>query len=180
MSSIPLRTIRTNRLLLRPTRVADADRAFEIQTDWQVTRMLRLASFPPDRQEVTQWFADHERQWLAGEAYRFAVNLGGRMIGLVDVDGIREREGSLGYWLERAAWGLGYAFEAAHAVTRFAFEDIGLASLRAGHAHDNPASGQVLAKLGFARLDMVQRFSQPRGEYIAHHRYRLTCSEAVR
>jgi ribosomal-protein-alanine N-acetyltransferase len=115
----------TDRLVLRPTSAADADRAFEIQSDWLVTRMLRMASFPPDRHEIRRWFADHQREWLAGEAYRFAVELEGKMIGVVDVDRIAQREGQLGYWLEQAAWGRGYAFEAALAVTCFAFEAAG-------------------------------------------------------
>jgi [ribosomal protein S5]-alanine N-acetyltransferase len=178
MSPVPPRSLRTGRLVSRPARGSDADRAFEIQTDWEVTRMLRMASFPPDRQEIGRWFADHQREWLAGEAYRFAVELEGRMVGIVDVDGIAEREGSLGYWLERAAWGRGYAFEAAQAVTRFAFEEVGLAQLRAGHAHDNPASGRVLAKLGFSPLDAVRRFSRPRGENIVQRRYVLTSVRA--
>jgi ribosomal-protein-alanine N-acetyltransferase len=173
-SPIPPRSLKTGRLILRPTRGSDADRAFEIQMDWEVTRMLRMASFPPDREEIRRWFADHQCEWLAGEAYRFAVELEGKMVGVVDVDEIAEREGSLGYWLDRAAWGRGYAFEAAHAVTRFALEDVGLSRLKAGHAHDNPASGRVLAKLGFSRLDTVQRFSRPRGENIMQHRYVLT------
>jgi [ribosomal protein S5]-alanine N-acetyltransferase len=177
-SPMPPRSMKTGRLVLRPTRRSDADRAVEIQTDWEVTRMLRMASFPPDRQEIRRWFADHQREWLAGEAYRFAVELEGQMVGVVDVDGIAEREGSLGYWLDRAAWGRGYAFEAAHAVTRFVFEDVGLSRLRAGHAHDNPASGRVLAKLGFSRLDTVQRFSRPRGENIMQRRYVLTSVRA--
>jgi RimJ/RimL family protein N-acetyltransferase len=36
----------------------DADRAFEIQADWEATRMLSMASFPPDGQQIKQWFAD--------------------------------------------------------------------------------------------------------------------------
>jgi [ribosomal protein S5]-alanine N-acetyltransferase len=172
-SPVPPRSIRTDRLVLRPTRAADADRVFEIQSDWDVTRMLSMASFPPDRQEIGQWFADHQREWAAGEAFRFAVELERKMVGLVDVDGISEREGSLGYWFERTAWGRGYAFEAAHALARFAFEEVGLSKLRAGHADDNPASGRVLIKLGFRPLDTVQRFSRSRGETIAQRRYTL-------
>lgn len=140
--------------------------------------MLRMASFPPDRQEIRRWFADHRREWLAGEAYRFAVELEGRMIGVVDVDEIAGREGSLGYWLDRAAWGRGYAFEAAQAVTRFAFEDAGLSKLEALHAHDNPASGRVLTKLGFRPQGTVQGFSRSRGETIVQRRYALTALPA--
>jgi len=149
-----------------------------MQTDWEVTRMLSLASFPPDRQQTERWFADHPQEWVSGRAYRFAVVLEGRMVGLVDISGIGEREGTLGYWLDRAVWGHGYAFEAAQAVTRFAFEDAGLHHLNAGHAHDNPASGRILTKLGFRRLDIVELFSRPRNQYISQWRYVKTLRPA--
>jgi RimJ/RimL family protein N-acetyltransferase len=71
------RLLRTDRLLLRPTLGADADWAFAIQSDWEVTRMLRMASFPPDECAFRRWFADHTREWQAGQAYRFAVELEG-------------------------------------------------------------------------------------------------------
>jgi ribosomal-protein-alanine N-acetyltransferase len=175
---VPLRRIKAERLVLRPTRAADADRAVEIQADWEVTRMLRMASFPPDRQEIGRWFMDHPREWSTGEAYRFAVKLEARMIGLVDIDEIANRQGSLGYWFDRSAWGHSYAFEAAHAVTRFAFAEAGLRRLFSGHAHDNQASGRVLTKLGFVLLDIVPCFSRSRGENIMQHRYALTSARA--
>ena len=171
---VAARVLETNRLVLRPTVEADAERAIAIQSDWQVARMLRMASFPPDREELQRWFADHPRQWRAGEAYRFAVDLNGSMIGIVDIDEIADREGSLGYWLDRAAWGRGYAFEAALCVVLFAFREIGLLTLRACHAHDNPASGRILGKLGFALADTGEAFSRSRGENILQHNYELT------
>ncbi|WP_440410730.1 GNAT family N-acetyltransferase [Neorhizobium petrolearium] len=177
--SPPRTAIRTDRLVLRPTSATDAERAFEIQSDWEVTRMLRMATFPADRQATFEWFADHEREWSAGEAYRFAVEIAGRMVGLVDVDvdvdEIKDGEGDLGYWLDRDSWGCGYAFEAANAVVRFAFGEIGLSTLKSGHAADNPASGRVLTKLGFVPVDIVERFSRPRGEPIQQCRYVLAC-----
>ena len=69
--------------------------------------MLRTMSFPPSRQEVGRWFADHLRHWQADEAYRFAVELEGRMIGMAYSGAIAEREANLGYWLDRAYWGKG-------------------------------------------------------------------------
>ncbi len=159
--------------MLRPTSAADADRAFDIQSDWAVTRMLSMASFPPDRDEIARWFADHGREWAAGEAYRFAVELGRRFVGLVDVDEVRGGEGELGYWYEQPVWGQGYAFEAAQAIVRFAFDGVGLSRLRSGHAADNAASGKVLLKLGFQPLDTVQRRSRSRGEDIMQRRYVL-------
>ncbi|MGO4264179.1 GNAT family N-acetyltransferase, partial [Lysobacter sp. TAB13] len=100
MARIPPHHLTTDRLVLRPTSAADANRAFEIQSDWEVTRMLRMASFPPDRADIALWFADHPREWAAGEAYRFAVEFQGRAIGVIDVDEISQGEGELGYWFE--------------------------------------------------------------------------------
>lgn len=165
--------ITTKRLLLRHSSAADAQRAFEIQADWAVTRMLRMASFPPDHAEIEAWFADHPREWAAGEAYRFAAVLDGRMIGLIDIDEVADGEGELGYWFERASWAQGFASEAARAVVRFAFAEAGLSSLRSGHAADNAASGRILTRLGFRLLDRVERSSRSRGETILQCRYRL-------
>lgn len=166
-------TITTARLALRPSSAEDAQRAFEIQSDWAVTQMLRMASFPPDRTEIEAWFADHPREWVAGEAYRFATFLDDRMIGLVDLDEIADGEGEVGYWFEQASWGQGFAAEAATAVVRFAFSEAGLQSLRSGHAADNVASGRVLERLGFRLLDQVEHPSRSRGETILQCRYRL-------
>src|SRR5262245_45181197 len=89
---IPRTAIRlTPNLTLRPSEARDAATAFAIQSDWDVTRMLRMACFPPDRDEMTGWFADHPRQWATGEAYRFAVDYDGRMVGLADLDEFRDR-----------------------------------------------------------------------------------------
>ena len=136
--------------------------------------MLRLASFPPDQGELRTWFGCHEREWLDGRAYRYAVQLDGRMIGLVDIDGIDQEDGHLGYWLERSAWGRGYGLEAARAVVHFAFQVVRLSRLRAAHALDNPASGRVLTKLGFTYIDTVERASRSRGGCVSQCRYVLT------
>jgi ribosomal-protein-alanine N-acetyltransferase len=170
--------LQTERLILRPTSAADAGRVIEIHGDWEVTRMLASASFPPDVQEIERWFADHPCEWMMGRAYRFAVLLDDRMVGLVDIDGIDASEGSLGYWLDRAVWGRGYAFEAAHALTRFAVEQLHLRRLTAGHAHDNPASGRILTRLGFTHLDIIELFSRPRNEKISQWRYVKTMAPA--
>ena len=61
-------------------------------------------SFPPDRTEVSRWFADHPRHWLAGEAYRFAIELDGQVLGMTSLDAISEGQANLGYWLDRAHW----------------------------------------------------------------------------
>jgi len=163
----------TDRLVLRPTKPSDAVRAFEIQSDWDVTRMLRMARFPPSLNETAGWFAEHEAEWLSGTAYRFAIECQDRMIGAVDVDEINNREGELGYWIEKSSWGKGYAFEAAQAAVDFAFNEVGLVTLRSGHAVDNPVSGKVLVKLGFRAEEVTEKASRSRCEDILHQHYSL-------
>jgi RimJ/RimL family protein N-acetyltransferase len=155
--------LRTARLELRPTEPADAPRLSEIQSDWNVTRMLRLAPWPPDPAAMAQWVAGHPNEWREGTAYRFAVILDGRLVGQTDVDDINGPDGEIGYWFEASAWGTGIATEAAGALVRFALQELGLTRLRAGHAGDNPASGKVLEKLGFREVETAMRMSRPHG-----------------
>jgi RimJ/RimL family protein N-acetyltransferase len=77
-----------------------------------------MASYPPSLKNMEAWFATHEDEWSGGSAYRFAVSLEGRMIGLVDIDEIVEGSGELGYWLDKMSWGNGFAYEAAEALVR--------------------------------------------------------------
>jgi [ribosomal protein S5]-alanine N-acetyltransferase len=169
----PSTQLNTARLVLRPTRVADAARAFEIQSDWDVTRMLAMANFPPDQTEMRRWFAGHSQERLVGSAYRFAVAREGRLIGVVDVAGVDRGGGALGYWFDKAVWGPGFATEAARAIVKFAFDDICVSRLRARHASDNAASARVLQKLGFQPIDKTQVWSRSRGAAIIECRYLL-------
>ncbi len=171
--SIHRSSIETARLRLRPTSAADAKRAFEIQSDWTVTRMLSNATYPPHQEDVENWFSSHRREWAEGSAYRFAIEQAERMIGVVDVDGIVGSTGSLGYWLERQAWGKGYAFEAAQALIGFVFHEVGLSRLESGHTSDNPASGRVLTKLSFRQVGSRELFSRARSETIVQCCYVL-------
>jgi RimJ/RimL family protein N-acetyltransferase len=165
----------TARLLLRPSDAGDAYRAFEIRSDPTVSRMLSLARFPPDRDETADWFADHPREWAEGLAFRFAIEQEGRMIGLVDLDDVSVdgQEAEIGIWLERAAWGQGFAGEAARAILDWAFGPLGLARVRAGHAGDNVGSARLIASLGFRHVGDVTAPSRSRGELVLQRRYVL-------
>jgi RimJ/RimL family protein N-acetyltransferase len=54
----------------------------------------------------------------------------------------------LGYWVGKSYWNHGYCTEAARAVVRFAFEDLGLRRVFAQRYRRNPASGRVMQKAG--------------------------------
>jgi ribosomal-protein-alanine N-acetyltransferase len=179
MSSEPRFQLKTERLLLCATQPEDAYRAFEILSNWQVARMLRLVSYPIDAEANIAWFANHQAEWLAGTAYRFSIILDSRMIGMIDIDNVDEHSGVLGYWLDESCWGQGFAKEAAFAVVNVAFHDLGLELLRAGHAADNSASAKILTSLGFAHVDDVLVPSLSRKTEIEQRRYQMKRSTSA-
>ena len=61
------------------------------------------------------------------------------------------RSAALGYCLDDAAWGHGYATEAAHALLGWAFDTLDLNRVQAETDTRNAASARVLEKLGFER-----------------------------
>ena len=164
--------LRGPRLHLRRFTPDDTPAVCAIQSNWNVARMLRMAPWPPDPADIAAWLATHADEWAAGTAYRFAVEAGGRLIGCADVDEIADGRGELGYWLEEAAWGHGYAGEAAGLVADLAFGPLRLRRLETGHAADNPASGRVLLRLGFRMTGAEDRWYRPRGAAVRHLLYR--------
>jgi ribosomal-protein-alanine N-acetyltransferase len=161
----------TARLVLRRFRPDDAERVSEITSNWNVARMLRLAPYPQSLEQHRAWLVSHEAEWLAGDAYRFAVIEDGTLIGCTDIDGIARGLNSIGYWLDERCWGRGLATEAAAAVLDFAFGPLGLGRLTSGHAFDNPGSGHVLEKLGFRWIEDTTVWSLPRQAQIVQRRY---------
>jgi RimJ/RimL family protein N-acetyltransferase len=96
-----------------------------------------------------------------GEEHVFAIEARGQ--GLIGVIGAHKKKGAfeIGYWLGRPFWGRGLASEAVCAFTQ---EARSLGPLEAAHFVDNPASGRVLEKAGFAYTGEVdERFSLARG-----------------
>ncbi len=83
--------------------------------------------------------------------FQRAVESEGLLIGAV---GLRiddeDQRAELGYWIGKPYWGQGYCTEAAGAVIRFGFEQLGLNRIFAHHFARNPASGRVMQKLGMA------------------------------
>lgn len=79
----------------------------------------------------------------------------------------------LGFHLRTEHWGRGYATESARAVIEFAFSNLGIRALVAGHHPRNEASSRVLRRLGFRYTGDVPY--APTG--LDHPSYELTATE---
>ena len=84
----------------------------------------------------------------------------------------------LGYWISPPYWGLGFATEAARAVVDMARESLPCRKVVARHFVDNPASGNVLRKLGFQRSNrLIARPCLARGIDVPCLDYELAFAE---
>lgn len=163
----------TPRLVLRATTLADAPRMTQIQSNWNVTRMLRFPPWPASLAAMSEWVATHEGEWLAGTGYRFAVIHQGTMIGTADVDEIETGSPSLGYWFDEACWRRGFAREAGGALVRFTFETLGFGHMVSGCLAENVGSARVLERLGFRHVADGTRWVNPRQSEEPYRSYRL-------
>ena len=113
-----------------------------------------------------------------GRDFVFGVELPGE--GLIGCIGADTKDGDVfdvGYWFGRPYWGKGFASETLLAFTAQAQS---LGTLVAGHFVDNPASGRVLSKGGFAYTgETKDMFSLGRGESAPVKRMRFGGSEAA-
>ena len=144
-------TLSTARLRLRPFVLADAAAVTRYAGARDVAATTAHIPHPYLDGMATDWIGRHEAWWTAQEQAVFAIEAESEpvigAIGLVIAGADRRAE--LGYWIGVPFWGRGYATEAAHAVVAFGFDKLGLDRIHAIVFANNPASGRVLAKVGF-------------------------------
>jgi RimJ/RimL family protein N-acetyltransferase len=148
----------TPRLVLRDKRADDLDFTAELFADPRVMRWIGDGSTYP-RDEVEVRFArvmaiegepGHDR-WDAFKIIERKAD-GARVgqAGLLrcEIDGMPEIE--IGWWLAAAAWGHGYATEAALALRDFAFRELRLERLSVVLYAENVTSVAVAQRIGGA------------------------------
>lgn len=169
--------LNTERLLLRPFRLADAVAVAALCDNWNVARMVSRVPYPYGRDLAEAWIASHAAARAAGEEYDFCLELDGEPIGAVGLRQTGDDVYELGYWLGEPWWGRGFATEAARRVVRFAADDLDVAKLTSGHFVDNPASGYVLEKCGFRYVGDSMADCAARGEKVLHRCLELVFNE---
>lgn len=151
---LPTPTLRTARLRLRPFTPADTDAIYALQSNPHV---LRYWDSPPwtDRARADRFIEMCRQLADEGTGARLAIERAddGAFIGWCCLMNWKPtyRSATLGYCLGEAAWGQGYATEAARALLQWAFGTLDLNRLQAETDTRNTASSRVLEKLGFQR-----------------------------
>jgi [ribosomal protein S5]-alanine N-acetyltransferase len=150
--SLPTPTLHTARLRLRPFIDADAGDLFALHSSAHV---LRYWDAPPwsEPARAERFIAACRQMADEGSGTRLAIDRGsdGTFIGWCGLTRWNPdfRSASMGYCYDSAAWGHGYATEAARAVLQWAFDSLPLNRVQAETDTRNAASARVLEKLGF-------------------------------
>jgi RimJ/RimL family protein N-acetyltransferase len=150
-----LPTFQTSRLTLRPRTMADLHACLAMDRDPEVTRFIAGPWADP---EAHRAFVEQRirHAFPPGMGYWSVIGPQGFVgwILLAPLD-LRGPEIEIGWRLIRAAWGRGYATEAARVVLDHALTALGLAEVVADVDPANAASTGVARKLGMAPARLV-------------------------
>jgi ribosomal-protein-alanine N-acetyltransferase len=150
--------IETERLILRPLTLADADTAYH---GWTGDReVAKYVSWLPHHSinDTIEWLKEVEWKWdstgniLKNDNYiwGFVLKETDALFGSGGL--IWEEEWRLfqvGYNIMKMHWNCGYTTEAMREILTFATVNLGIRKVAGGHAKENLASAKVLEKLGF-------------------------------
>lgn len=162
-------TIKTDRLTLREFQEADLAAVHDYAQDADTTRYLEWG---PNTLKETSVFLS-ESMGFQKEKPRVTFDMAiiseseQRLVGACSVTVLdsRKRLGALGYVINSKFWGRGYATEAACALARFAFDELGMEKLMATCDARNSASEGVMKKLGMHQEQKLIRDKYIKGGY---------------
>lgn len=139
--------IRTERLLLRPLKIDDAEDVFEWVSDERVSKYMVYTTYT-DMEQVREWLAAVEQET---DTYHFGFErtLDGKLIGSGDIGFDAQKNcWGFGYNFRYDCWGMGHATEAAKAMINYAYANFHARKFASSHCEPNLASGNVMRKCG--------------------------------
>ncbi|MCK5295458.1 MAG: GNAT family N-acetyltransferase [Alphaproteobacteria bacterium] len=171
-------TIQTNRLVLRPFILEDAEAVYNYIKDWEVAKYTSHIPYPYEKEMAESWLSAIIKDMNAGKCFITAIinRENGSLIGGVGLD-FENRKAELGYWLAKHAWGNGYATEAVQAMVACGFDVFNMESIKAGVHPQNTASSNVLKKLGFVFTEKKLSYAPARNKDVLYKYYSIPCSQ---
>mgnify|MGYP001163256768 FL=1 len=144
--------LETERLILRPVQIEDAEDMYAYASDPLVTEMVTFDTYTSmqDAYDSINTFFLNRDPNTHFEALAIVDKESLRMIGTVDAGKVvRGDMVELGYILHRDFWNRGIMTEAARRYIQYLFDDKGIRRIEVSHHPKNMASKRVIEKLGF-------------------------------
>lgn len=161
--------LETERLILRPYRLADASSVHHYGSDPEV---CRYTDFGPNTWDETLGFLQHATDPAQPNVdcaitLRDADEVVGGVGARIKPQGVYE----LGWVLRRDLWGRGIATEAARALTDHLLGLPGTTLILARCRPENLASARVMEKLGLTFIDLIKDDYEVRGSLVDSRLY---------
>ena len=141
--------IETERLILRPFKLTDADDIVEGLNNLNVSKWLAFVPYPYTREDAIKYIEDS----INNKLYNFAIVLKSenKVIGSTQLSNISKIHGTAGggIWINEKYHGNGYGTEAWGARIRYAFNELGLRRLENGYFEGNESSFKMQEKFGY-------------------------------
>jgi len=176
------------RIRLRTLGDSDYDAWFEVRCrcrNWLVPWEPRPTGAPPtpeDRASFAARCAARERERQLGSGYGFGIFVADRFVGEITLSSVQRgpfQNAFVGYWVDEAVAGLGFAPEATVMVLRFAFEELALHRVEIAIVPRNGPSRRVVDKLMLRQEGVAVRYLEIDGRWEDHVRYAITAEEWV-
>ena len=150
--------LETKRLTLRPWTVSDAESLYEYAKDPDVgypAGWPAHTSVENSREVIRNVLSAPETYAVCLKDGKAIGSIGLKLNGYTDMTD-RDDECELGYWIGKPFWGQGLMPEAAGALLRYAFRELGMRAVWCGYYDGNEKSHRVQQKLGFVYQHTTQ------------------------
>lgn len=168
--------LETERLILRPITVADAEDVFAYGSDPEVTKYMIFPTHTTIEDSV-KWLEGVPGEFGRKERMSFAITLrsDGKFFGSSGFHDISPKHHRLmmGYVLNRSYWGKGYMTEAVREMIRFAFEEMGMHRVATTCDFDNIRSAAVMERCGMKLEGVLRDFELRRGRFVTAKTYAI-------
>jgi ribosomal-protein-alanine N-acetyltransferase len=184
MLNLRLPTIETERFILRPIGVQDANDMFDYAGD---AENLKWVWFPRhtdpanSQKAIVDFFLPRVERGIP-EAYCVVIKPEMKMIGTVDVHTVRFGDvGEIGYILNKHYWNQGIASEAVQILISVMFHHCGFERVEIQHNAENIASGRVIEKAGFIKEGTYRKrkYEPELGHRSDYHFYGLNQDDPI-
>ena len=154
-------TLHTDRLLLEPLRLADAEQTQRLFPQWEIVQfMTALVPWPYPADGALTFYRDVALPGMErGVAWHWTLRLRKSPEDHIGVIGLTAKEGHAdrGFWLGVPWQGQGLMTEAVGAVNDYCFDVLGFQALRAPKAVLNISSRRVSEKTGMRVIATEER-----------------------
>ncbi len=161
--------LETERLILRPLTLEDADRVEELASDYDVAKTTLTVPHPYPKGSAKKFIRhvlDAEKE---GKIVIFAIinKEESSLIGIMNLSiNTSHDRGELAYWIGKPYWGKGFGTEAAKELVKLGFDELHLNRIFAASFTSNPGSWRIMEKIGMKYEGTLKQHLVKWGVYI--------------